>query len=217
MTSCSQLADIEALVYGEIDASRVPALRAHVDDCAACQDELETLSAERALFSQRAQVIAAAEPPPPFASVLPMRPSQRGARVASGIVVGNRAQPAGEDAATRGLPGRRLHRDAAGRRQEREVQEDEGGEIGSPADMRVVPRAQSHESCGRAPTNRQTMTTPARATPDRAVETRRIANANVTTRQADATPCPCRRRRTKSWPQISSAGKPVRCTPGRLP
>src|SRR5882757_6082975 len=48
------------------------------------------------------------------------------ARGAPGLVVGNRAQPAGEDAAARSLPRGRLHRDTAGGWQEREVQEDEG-------------------------------------------------------------------------------------------
>src|SRR5882724_1305472 len=58
----------------------------------------------------------------------------------------------------------------------------------------------------------------ARTTPDRESETQRIASANVMARQADATPCPCRRRRTKnSWPRISCAGKTVRCRAGRLP
>src|SRR6266702_8974787 len=36
---------------------------------------------------------------------------------APGLVVGDRAQPAGEDAAARSLPRRWLHRDKAGRRQ----------------------------------------------------------------------------------------------------
>src|SRR4051794_10153157 len=49
------------------------------------------------------------------------------ARGAAGVVVGNAAQPAGEDAAARGLPRSRLHRDAAGGRQERAVQ---AGEVG---------------------------------------------------------------------------------------
>ena len=47
------------------------------------------------------------------------------ARVASRVVVGDAAQSAGEDAAARGLPRRRLHRDQARRRQERAVQADE--------------------------------------------------------------------------------------------
>src|SRR6202035_1282060 len=47
---------------------------------------------------------------------------------ASGVVVGDLAQPAGKDAAARGLPRRRLHRDKAGGRQERAVQEDEVAE-----------------------------------------------------------------------------------------
>ncbi len=50
------------------------------------------------------------------------RPAARGA---SGVVVGNAAQPAGEDAAARGLPRRRLHRDPPCRRQERAIQADE--------------------------------------------------------------------------------------------
>src|SRR5438132_12892648 len=48
------------------------------------------------------------------------------ARRAPRIMVGDAAQPAGEDAAARGLSGGRLHRDAAGGWQEREVQEDAG-------------------------------------------------------------------------------------------
>src|SRR5450756_2040200 len=39
------------------------------------------------------------------------------ARGASGVVVGDAAQPAGKDAAARGLPCRRLYRDTAGGRQ----------------------------------------------------------------------------------------------------
>src|SRR5690242_2017803 len=39
-------------------------------------------------------------------------------------MVGNPAQPAGKDAAARGVPGGRLCRDTAGGRQEREVQAD---------------------------------------------------------------------------------------------
>src|SRR5229473_2434243 len=56
---------------------------------------------------------------------------RRGAatRGASGVVVGNASQPAGKDAAARGLPGRRLHRDPAGGWQERAVQEDEVGRL----------------------------------------------------------------------------------------
>ena len=52
-----------------------------------------------------------------------------------GISLGNpargvdAAQPAGEDAAARGLPRRRLHRDATGRREERAVQADEVTDI----------------------------------------------------------------------------------------
>ena len=43
-----------------------------------------------------------------------------------GVVVGNPAQPAGEDAAARGVPCGRLHRDADGRRRQREIQTAEG-------------------------------------------------------------------------------------------
>src|SRR5512140_1245607 len=49
------------------------------------------------------------------------RPAARGA---AGVVVGDAAQPAGKDAPARGVSGRRLHRDPAGGRQERAVQED---------------------------------------------------------------------------------------------
>src|SRR5205823_10542046 len=45
------------------------------------------------------------------------------ARRAARIMVGDAAQPAGEDAAARGLPRSRLHRDKAGGWEEREVQE----------------------------------------------------------------------------------------------
>src|SRR6266511_4061985 len=48
------------------------------------------------------------------------------ARRAPRIMVGDAAQPAGEDAATRGLSRGRLHRDAAGGWREREVQEGAG-------------------------------------------------------------------------------------------
>ena len=51
------------------------------------------------------------------------------------------AQPAGKDAAARGLPGRRLHRDAAGRWQEREVQAGQGSEGRHPR-RRLI-----HERC----------------------------------------------------------------------
>src|SRR5882762_5621989 len=47
------------------------------------------------------------------------------ARGASRVMVGDVAQPAGKDAAARGLPRRRLHRDPARRRQECAVQADE--------------------------------------------------------------------------------------------
>src|ERR1700752_2845077 len=47
------------------------------------------------------------------------------ARGAARLMVGAAAQPAGEDAAAGGLPGGRLHRDKAGGREKREVQEDE--------------------------------------------------------------------------------------------
>src|SRR6202012_5050579 len=55
------------------------------------------------------------------------------ARGAARIVVGDVAQPAGENAAARGLPRRRLYRDPAGRRKECAVQEDkvEGAERGA--------------------------------------------------------------------------------------
>src|ERR1700751_2569535 len=49
------------------------------------------------------------------------------ARGAARLLVGQTAQPAGEDTAARGVPGRRLHRNASGGRQEREVQADEAG------------------------------------------------------------------------------------------
>src|SRR5450756_312780 len=47
------------------------------------------------------------------------------ARGASGVVVGDASQPAGKDAAARGLPRRRLYRHAAGGWEECAVQEDE--------------------------------------------------------------------------------------------
>src|SRR5450432_2827814 len=47
------------------------------------------------------------------------------ARGAPGVVVGDAAQPAGKDAAARGLPCRRLYRHAAGGREKRAVQADE--------------------------------------------------------------------------------------------
>src|SRR5450755_454857 len=53
------------------------------------------------------------------------------ARGASGVVVGDAAQPAGKDAAARGVSCRRLHRDAAGGRQKRAVQKDEVADEGA--------------------------------------------------------------------------------------
>src|SRR6266404_3239644 len=50
------------------------------------------------------------------------------ARGASGVVVGDPAQPAGKDAAARGVPGRWLHRDPAGGWEKCAIQE---GEVGA--------------------------------------------------------------------------------------
>src|SRR5450432_2643529 len=68
------------------------------------------------------------------------------ARGASGVVVGDAAQPAGKDAAARGLPCRRLYRHAAGGWEKRAVQADEvKGEPRSikrhrPGEDRPIPR-----------------------------------------------------------------------------
>src|ERR1700716_199071 len=58
------------------------------------------------------------------------------ARGAPRVVVGNLAQPAGEDAAARGLPRRRLHRDEAGGWEECEIQEGEGRAVAQTRDRR---------------------------------------------------------------------------------
>ena len=66
MKSCSQLEDIDELVLGRLSASRAEALRAHVVACAECREELALASAERALFSRRAEVASA---PPPAVTI----------------------------------------------------------------------------------------------------------------------------------------------------
>src|ERR1700682_494423 len=72
------------------------------------------------------------------------------ARGASRLMVGDPAQPAGEDAPARSLSRRRLHRDKAGGREERAVQANEGGEVGLPHNRRVVPRLVSSNPPGQA-------------------------------------------------------------------
>jgi anti-sigma factor RsiW len=66
--SCSQLVDTEALVLGELDAAHAGRLREHSRSCAACRAEIELLTAERALFVRRAEVMSA--PPPALASAV---------------------------------------------------------------------------------------------------------------------------------------------------
>src|SRR3984885_1875409 len=89
----------------------------------------------RERLRRAARLSEEAEAPRIRAQLRPDRGDHRcgvAARRATRIVVGDVAQPAGEDAAARGLPRRRLHRDPAGRWKERAVQK---GEVG----LRSVP------------------------------------------------------------------------------
>lgn len=71
MKSCSQLADTEALVLGELDAALAGRLRDHARSCAQCRDEIALVTAERALFARRAEVMH--EPPPALTSAVERR------------------------------------------------------------------------------------------------------------------------------------------------
>ncbi len=73
MTSCSQLEDLDALVMGELEAAHARELRAHAAACAPCAKELSTLTAERALFSRRAEALDATFVTPHAAFVPPPR------------------------------------------------------------------------------------------------------------------------------------------------
>jgi len=65
--SCSQLADAEALVLGELDAAAARRFRDHAQSCVACREEIALVTAERALFARRAEVMCA---PPALASAV---------------------------------------------------------------------------------------------------------------------------------------------------
>ena len=70
MTTCERLADLDALVMGELDSSDARALRAHADTCSVCAPELEMLAAERALFARRADALDVL---PPLPALPPLR------------------------------------------------------------------------------------------------------------------------------------------------
>ncbi|MDB4937967.1 MAG: hypothetical protein JWP87_4939 [Labilithrix sp.] len=87
MTPCSQLEDIEALVLGELDATRAARLEAHAARCVECRAELELTKAERALFSQRAcAMLSLSAPPPAPVFVESERATSRPAAVARSVV-----------------------------------------------------------------------------------------------------------------------------------
>jgi len=69
VSSCSQLVELDALVTGELGASDARALRAHVETCSVCAAEMEMLTAERALFTLRAEALEGLSPPPPLGAV----------------------------------------------------------------------------------------------------------------------------------------------------
>ena len=69
MSFCTQLVELESLVMGELDAGDARALRAHVATCSVCANELELLTAERALFARRAEALDALAPPPAIAAI----------------------------------------------------------------------------------------------------------------------------------------------------
>lgn len=71
MKYCSQLADTEALVLGELEVAHAGRLREHARSCAQCRDEIALVGAERALFARRAEVMS--EPPPVLAAVVRRR------------------------------------------------------------------------------------------------------------------------------------------------
>lgn len=68
MIPCVELADIEALVVGELDATHARRLREHAQSCGACRGEIDLVTAERTLFARRAAVVGA--PPPALASAV---------------------------------------------------------------------------------------------------------------------------------------------------